>query len=449
MAYFHICATLTTSRLDLSIFTISCIKHSGLVQPFASPASPTFSDTSTAFSALSIDSTATVENPTLISEYERITYFHGTSLDPPELLYRSDLLTNPFPLPKGGRHVATPTKTAYGVFKTVLNPVWHDVAPQICNYLKSCGIRYSMVLPVRIFTHAEDGKGSLGPIVLWMATHPGTTTAQDAHDASPHIISLLEKVGVEGAVLEWFEGSIERLAGPALLRPTLDIDPTFYVRRFLTSVLGIPVATKETEDDDAQGSLGFFFHENKTKEGEPSARVLGVTNRHVLRKKNDADYLLRGSGAPPQAVRVCGQRRFQRGVNEIKALIGHLGSDAERLAMEIALLEVQLSSENPDEAEEAEQGLAIKQAELADVKQKIVKLEEFYNLVNGQWSDIERRDMGITDWAPKIQVNTDGPKYTLDVGTFVLDEAKFKTNFKGNVIDLGAFSFDLLYGYLV
>ena len=448
MAYFHICATLTTSRLDLSIFTIACIKRSGLVQPFVSPASPTVSETSTAFSALSVDSTATVENPTLISEYERITYFHGTSLNPPGLLYRSDLVTNPFPLPKG-RHSATPTKTAYGVFNTPLNPVWHDVAPQICDYLISCAIRYAFVLPVRIFTHAEDGKGSLGPIVIWIATHPRTTTAQDAHAASPYIIHLLEKVGVEGAVVEWFEGTVKRLAGPALLRPTLNTDPTFYVRRFLTAVLGIPIATKETEDDDAQGSLGFFFHENKTKEGNPSARVLGVSNRHVLRKKNDADYLLHGSGAPPQAVRVCGQRRFQRGINEIKALIGHLGSDAELLATEIAMLESQLASENQAEVEEAEEGLEAKRAELTEVKQKIVKLEDFYNLANGQWSDIERRDMGITDWAPKIQVNTDGPNYTLDVGTFVLDEAKFKTNFKGNVIDLGAFSFDLLYGYLV
>jgi hypothetical protein len=403
----------------------------------------------TMFSALIVDSTATVENPTLISEYERVTYFHGTSLDPPELLYRSDLLTNPFPLPKGGRHVPTPTKTAHGVFNTVLNPVWHEVAPQICDYLESRSIRYSMVLPVRIFTHAEEGKGGLGPIVLWMATHPGSTTAQDAHDASPHIIHLLEKVGVQGAVLGWFEGSIERLAGPALLRPTLNTDPTFYVRRFLTAVLGIPIATKETEAEDAQGSLGFFFHENRTKDGNPSNRVLGVTNRHVLRKKNDADYLLQGSGAPPQAVRVCGQRRFQRGIDEIKVLISHLGSEAETLATEISMLEEQLRSGNQAEVEEAQEGLDAKQAELAKVKGNIVKLEEFYKLGNGQWSDLGRRDMGTTDWAPMIQVNTDDPNYTLDVGTFVLDEAKFQPNFKGNVIDIGAFSFDLLYGYLV
>ena len=144
------------------------------------------------------DSTATAVTPYLVSEYERIFYYHGISLDPPELLYRSDLLDNPFPLPKG-RFTPTPTKTIHGVFNTQLNKVWHDVAPQICKLLKARRIFYSAIMAARFFTHGEDEKGSLGPIVIWIATHPNTTTAQNAHDASPHIISLLEEFRVEGA----------------------------------------------------------------------------------------------------------------------------------------------------------------------------------------------------------------------------------------------------------
>jgi hypothetical protein len=153
-----------------------------------------------------MDSTATAVTPYLVSEYERITYYHGISLDPPELLYRSDLLVNPFPLPKG-RHTPTPTKTVHGVFNTRLNNVWHDVAPQICKLLKARLIRYSAVMAARFFTHSEDGEGSLGPIVIWIATHPDTTTAENAHDASPGIVSLLNEFGVKGAVIEWYEGS--------------------------------------------------------------------------------------------------------------------------------------------------------------------------------------------------------------------------------------------------
>ncbi|KAF9790395.1 hypothetical protein BJ322DRAFT_385619 [Thelephora terrestris] len=293
-------------------------------------------------------------------------------------------------------------------------------------------------MAARFFTHGEDGKGSLGPIVIWIATHPDTTTAENAHDVSPDIISLLEKVGVEGAVIEWYEGTVETLAGPPLLRVTLDTDPTYYVRRFLTAVLGMPITTQEREDDDAQGSVGFFFHENKSKRGEASARVPGVSNRHVLHKTNTDDYQFKGAGAPRQLVRVCGSRRFQRGVNEIKARIGRLGSDAELFVTEIAELQLQVASEDPDEVEEAEAGVTAKQAKLAEIKQHIGLLEAFDKEVNAQWSDIERRNMGHVDWAPKISVDVEGNRYTLDVGTFELDEAKFKPHFKGNVIDLGA-----------
>ena len=78
---------------------------------------------------------------------------------------------------------------------------------------------------------------------------------------------------------------------------------------------------------------------------------------------------------------------------------------------------------------------------MAEVKQHIGLLEACYKEVNAQWSDVERRNIGHVDWAPKISVDVEGSRYTLYVGTFELDEAKFKPNFEGNVIDLGAFCF--------
>lgn len=385
-----------------------------------------------------MDSTATAVTPYMVSDYERITYYHGISLNPPDLLYRSDLLTNPFPVPKG-RHSPTPTKTVHGVFNTQLNKVWHDVAPQICKILKARDIRYSAVKAARFFTHGEDGKGSLGPIVVWIATHPKTTTAENAHDVSPDIIGLLATVEVEGAVIEWYEGAVETLSGPPLLRVTLDTDPTYYLRRFLTAALSIPITAKEREADDAQGSVGFFFHENKTERGDPSARVFGVSNCHVLREKTTIDYEFRGTGAVRQLVRVAGIRRFHRGVTEIRARTGCLGSDAELLAREIAQLDLQLKSDDPDEAEEAKAGVEVKQTKLTQVKTDIGVLEDFYKKLNAQWSDIGCRNIGHVDWAPKISVDVEGDRYTMDVGTFELVEARFKPNFKGNVIDLGAF----------
>ena len=384
-----------------------------------------------------MDSATTAVAPYVVSEYERINYYNGISPDPPELLYRSDLLDNPFPLPKG-RDSPIPTKTAHGVFNTRLNEVWHDVAPQIIKLLKARHIRYSSISTARFFTHGEDEKGSLGPIVIWIATHPKTTAAENAYDVSPDIISLLETFGVKGAVIEWYEGIVERLAGLPLLRVTLDADPTYYVRRFLTAALGMPITTEEREADDAQGSVGFFFHENRTRCDEPSTRVFGVSNCHVLRNTT-VDYEFKGTGAARQLVHVAGSRRFQRNVNEIRARIGRLGSDAELLVTEIANLELQLASDDPDEVEEAEAGVKAKQTKLTEVKKDIGVLEAFYNELNAQWSDIGCRNIGHVDWAPKISVDIEGDRYTTDVGTFELDEAGFKSNFKGNVIDLGAF----------
>ena len=54
--------------------------------PFLAP-SPPFSNASA----------VTMVSDYIPSEWEKKTYYHGVSVDPPELLYRSDYLDNPFP----------------------------------------------------------------------------------------------------------------------------------------------------------------------------------------------------------------------------------------------------------------------------------------------------------------------------------------------------------------
>ncbi|KAH9976275.1 hypothetical protein BGW80DRAFT_1292367 [Lactifluus volemus] len=323
-----------------------------------------------------LPSTATAAGPYVISDWEKTTYYHGISLDPPKLLYRSDLQTNPFPIPKG-RFPHYSTKTVYGVFNSPLNDVWDDVAPQICKILKARGIRYSAVKAARFVSHGEDGKDSLGPI--------------NAHDVSPDILSLLEANGVEGAVVEWYEGAIEKLSGPALLR---------------------------REDDDAQGSVALFFHENKDRRGDPSAKVFAVSNCHVLRKNTTH-------------VRLAGFRRFQRGLDEIKDCVAGLGMDADLLTRRIAALEAKPESEDSEEVAKDKAALEAKGI-------KIGVIETFYKDTIAQWGDIARRNIGHVAWAPKISVDVEGHRYTWDIGTFEVDAAKFKSHFKGNVVDLGA-----------
>ncbi|KAG9084188.1 hypothetical protein FRC06_004179, partial [Ceratobasidium sp. 370] len=247
-----------------------------------SPTSPALRDVPKLFSH---SDARTVVAPHLVSQFERVHYWHGISMDPPELLYRSDLESNPFPVPlPGTRWAQLAVKTAEGVFETPLNPVWHTVAPKIVALMRKRGIRHSVLKTARFSTRDEDGNKTLGPIVIWIATHPNTTSAEDARDASPDILQILEEHKVEGAVVEWYEGTVEKLSRPPLMRVTEETNPTYYVRRPFTAALGMPIATREREEEDAQGSVSFFFHENKDKNGNPSKRVLAVTNKHVLRK---------------------------------------------------------------------------------------------------------------------------------------------------------------------
>ena len=199
----------------------------------------------------------------------------------------------------------------------------------------------------------------------------------------------------------------------------------------------MPIAIAEKEATDAQGSIALFFHENKDKHGAPSAKVFGVTNCHLLRENTTIDYELK-AGAPHQHVRLAGFHRFQRGLDEIKDCVYDHGIHADLLVREIVDLEMELKSEDPEEAEQNEVPLKAKWKKLAEVKEDIGALEAFYKDTN-QWYDIARRNIGHIDWAPKISVDVQGYKYTRDIGTFEVDARKFKAQFKGNIVDLGAF----------
>ena len=431
---YRICTTLTTC-IDLSLFMLQCQNQWSKHELLISPSSSVSSDTSTAFSLSNGPLNAAIVAPHLISEYERTTYYHGISPDPPQLLWRSDLLTNPFPIPTG-RYTHLPTKTAHGVFNKALSAVWHTAIPKIIKLLKDHSIRYSAIKPVRFSTLGEDGQETLGPIVLWIAT-PSTTTSESARDVSPAILNILEAHGVMNMVVEWYEGVVEKLsAGPRLLRVTERNNPTHYVRRLFTALLGMPIAIAERE-----GSVGFFFHENKTRSGDPSTRVLGISNNHVLHPNTTIDYEFKGAGAPRQYVRLAGHRRFQRGLDEIKALIAGKVIEAGYLVENISRLEEdQQKNQDPEEAEEIEQSLKTQMDDLSKLDKETVQLENFYKEVHSQWSEITLRNIGFVDWAPKISIDeVNGHKYTKDIATFEVDEVKFKSQFKGNVVDLGAF----------
>jgi len=138
--------------------------------------------------------------------------------------------------------------------------------------------------------------------------------------------------------VEWREAVLQKLAGPPLMRHADSIDAIHHVRRFLTALLAVPLTAEGMEMDDSQGTLTLWMHENKDEKGDPSEKVYGISNRHVLRKNTTVDYVFKG-GAFMDHVRVCGMRRFQRGLGEITRAVADHVVDADVFAREIVRLQ--------------------------------------------------------------------------------------------------------------
>ncbi|KAI0344943.1 hypothetical protein BDW22DRAFT_1370552 [Trametopsis cervina] len=148
--------------------------------------------------------------PALISKYEAKFYYNGISSDPPELLWRSDIETNPFPAPlPGSNSFQVPTKTAHGVFNKPLNAVWETVAPKILQSIKDHDLRFSAINTVRFSIEDDEGE-TFGPVVVWIAVR-SNTTAVAARDATPDILSILADAGITDVAIEWYEAEVTRL----------------------------------------------------------------------------------------------------------------------------------------------------------------------------------------------------------------------------------------------
>ena len=88
----------------------------------AFPWHPTLSPVSAVSPALTFASDTPVVSQHTPTEYERTIYYNGITGDGdhPELVYRSDFLTTPFPKPVG-RFAHIPVKSLRGVYDTPLN----------------------------------------------------------------------------------------------------------------------------------------------------------------------------------------------------------------------------------------------------------------------------------------------------------------------------------------
>ncbi|EAU85144.1 hypothetical protein CC1G_08117 [Coprinopsis cinerea okayama7 len=184
--------------------------------------------------------------------------------------------------------------------------------------------------------------------------------------------------------------------------------------------LGIPVARLS---DDAQGTLTLLFKEMKDKSGQPSDRILALTNKHVVSLDTTTDYEF--NETDPQHIVVCGDRLLNRTVGDIEDAIIKDMRDAEKLSKELKSLDDQ------DTMAIDRKATALKQKnEDITIRQTLV------DTIQAGWKDVENRKLGLVDWAPAISVTVDDRHYTRDIATISVDKEKL-VNFKSNIVDLG------------
>ena len=384
-----------------------------------------------------------------VSPFEATHFFTGISYDPPALFQRSDLTTRPFVILTTGRFSVIPEKKVHGLVHDILNnKLWKEtVAPEIIQLLKdeSRGIHISTMVPVRFSTSDRDGKDVLDDhAVLWISVYPGTTKETACRDANADILAILAKHGIQDAAVYWIEGKVQPLVGPPPMMPVVHrTNPTHWIRRALTVLLGIPLAADELADQDAQGTLGLYFHEGRDRHGNKSKRVMAVTNKHVVSKDTTTDYQYSGlPGAPKQLIRNCGRHRFREIVDETNAMLTTKLDDVTVLSKQITELVAKLGSPDYDEKGAVDDYKAKErmEADLKRAEEDVKTLEDFLELLNSTWSDESQRIAGYLDWAPKIANDLDDRYYTRDIGVIVLDEDKFAPGFKGNQVYLGGYS---------
>ncbi|KAI9432089.1 hypothetical protein H4582DRAFT_2084025 [Lactarius indigo] len=315
----------------------------------------------------------------MVSKYEMHFYYHYYhGVGDLQLMWRSDLELNPFPIPATGTcFFKIPTETAHGIFSTKLN--------KIIALMKASGLHYSALTTAR-FSTVEDGKEpTLSHVTVWIAVRPNTAKPRDVCD---------------------YEGSVVRLDGPPLMSLVKNSDAKFGFNTPFNIGLGISIA----------------------RHGDSSNRVLAFTNKHVTSLDTTTDYEL--DEADPQHILVCGERRLNLAITEIEKAVAKGFHDAVRLFEEVEKLEKALGTD-----EEDTQALDRKRNALKEKNEDHAGLKELYDEVKGEWKDSNGRRLGIVDWAPEIAVRVDERGYTRDIAMFAVDGEKLK-NFVRNSVDL-------------
>ena len=174
--------------------------------------------------------------------------------------------------------------------------------------------------------------------------------------------------------------------------------------------LGIPIARAS---DDAQGTVTLLFREVKTKDGEPSDRILALTNKHVATLDTTTHYDFDSNN--PLSILVCGERCFIRAFDEVQDALNTGLHDAVRLTGEF---------QEAKAGGQTTRAMQRKQTDLYRQNEDNETLQEFFNQVDEKWRVVNDREFAKVHWAPNISVTVGDRPYTRDMAALAVDEEK-------------------------
>ncbi|KAG8728636.1 hypothetical protein FRC11_010554 [Ceratobasidium sp. 423] len=402
------------------------------------PPSPT--DTvSSGFSHLSFEvddasSASCTSSSHSVSKAEATFYYAGISPTPPKLVYRTGSVARPFVMPKDPEAYRQ-LKEARGVYGHKLNLVWGTAGPKVCDLLDAQQLAWTTVDCVRFLTlpaDEDEGKPTVGPVVIWIGVRPGSLESEDAFNAANGILRILKEFNIDDVEVEFRESLYHRSAGPALLKSVSNLHNTVDVRGPLTTALGLSISTAARPN--AQGTMTVFF-----AEGGDSTKTLGLTCRHVVLEvdaMHNDDYTFAGAGAPHRNVLLLGKHAFDALLASIRLRIGRHGIMLRILEGDVERLESRVEGDDEDDVAEAKKELKKVRAQLEEANKAIVDLEEFYATVKSDWGSPKQRVIGHIRRSPPILFGVQPGGFTQDWAAIELDGPKFR-EFKGNFIDLG------------
>jgi hypothetical protein len=138
--------------------------------------------------------------------------------------------------------------------------------------------------------------------------------------------------------------------------------------------------------------------------------------------------------AGPKKVVLMGNRAVNDFLASIKAKVSHLNITIIILVKHAVSYQRKVNDGNVQAAID----LVATEDDMKNKKEAIGALKVFFVTMQKDWSEVNNHIIGHVVWAPLITGLNASHSYTQDICVIKLDKKKFKTNFMGNVIDLGA-----------